>query len=100
MGGYNPRRQNGSKRNKARAWVLATFDHCGICGLPVDKDLPAGHPMAPEVDEIIPVSKGGSPYDHDNLRLCHRLCNERRGNKMLSTANRKPLNSLKRSRDW
>ena len=100
MGGRNPRVANGNRRRKARAWVLANFDTCGICGLPVDKTLPAGHPLAPEVDEIIPVSRGGSPYDHDNLRLCHRICNEKRGNKMVFG---KPSNIPKRinhSRKW
>ena len=95
----NPRTANGNKRRKARAWVLATFDHCGICGQAVDKDLPAGHPLAPEVDEIVPVSKGGSPYDHENLRLVHRICNERRGNKPMPPPAhlQRPV---KHSREW
>lgn len=95
----NPRYANGSKRRKARAWVLATFDHCGICGQPVNKDLPAGHPFAPEVDEIVPISKGGSPYDRDNLRLVHRICNERRGNKP-AMAPARLSEPLRHSREW
>ena len=37
--------------------------------------------MSFEVDEIIPVSKGGSPIDRGNVAPAHRICNERRGNK-------------------
>ena len=96
--GSNPRNANGYRRRKARAWVLATFDYCGICGLPVNKNLPAGHPFAPEVDEIIPISRGGSPYDHENLRLVHRICNERRGNKLIGKPH--AAKPLKHSRKW
>ena len=39
--------------------------------------------MSFEVDEIVPVSKGGSPYDRGNVAPAHRICNERRGNKPL-----------------
>ena len=42
---------------------MATQSHCGICGQPVDKNLKHGHPMAPCVDHIIPIAKGGHPSD-------------------------------------
>lgn len=76
----NPRYANGNRRRKVRAEVLATEDFCWLCGELVDKDLPAGHPMAAECDEIVPVSRGGSPYDRSNIRLAHRLHNQQRGN--------------------
>jgi len=37
--------------------------------------------MSFEVDELIPVSKGGSPVDYDNVAAAHRCCNGWRGNK-------------------
>ena len=37
------------------------------------------HPMSFVVDEIIPVSQGGSPYTMDNTRPAHWICNARRG---------------------
>ena len=77
---HNSRYANGHRRRQVRAAVLAEETHCAICGLPVDITLPAGQPDSPEVDERIPVSKGGSPYRRDNCRLTHRLCNARRGN--------------------
>lgn len=69
-----------------RARVLAAYDVCHLCGRPVDKSLPAGDPWAPEVDEIIPVSMGGSPTRFSNLALAHRRCNEYRGNHSVAWA--------------
>lgn len=78
----NPRNANGHRRRKLRAQVLAEEDTCAICGEWVDKDLPHGQPGSAEVDEIIPISRGGSPYQRDNCRLTHRRCNRQRGNGM------------------
>ena len=71
---YNPRRTNGNLRNKIRARVLREETHCWLCLKPVDTKLPHGLPESPEVDEVLPVSKGGDPYDRKNCRLAHRLC--------------------------
>ena len=80
MASKNPRVSNGHKRRLLRAQVLAEEDVCWLCGLPVDKDLPAGHPMSAELDHVAPVSKGGALFDRANLRLSHRLHNQQRGN--------------------
>ena len=74
---------NGSARRKVRAWLRAQALPCHICGRAIDYSLPAGHPMSFEVDEIVPVSKGGSPIDRSNVAPAHRICNERRGNRPL-----------------
>jgi 5-methylcytosine-specific restriction endonuclease McrA len=55
-------------------------------------------PESPEVDEIIPVSKGGDPYDRKNCRLTHRLCNQQRGNGDRPMKLSEP--TLKTSRKW
>jgi len=94
----NPRTANGHRRRQLRARVLAEETHCGLCGRPVDTQLPAGLPASPEVDEIIPVSRGGSPYDRTNCRLVHRLCNQRRGNGI--RAQRRPVASFITARTW
>ena len=86
--GGNPRTSNGSARRKVRAWLKAQALPCHICGRAIDYSLPARHPMSFEVDEIVPVSKGGSPIDRGNVAPAHRICNERRGNKPL--ASRRP----------
>lgn len=38
--------------------------------------------MSYELDEIIPVSRGGDPLDIDNVAPAHRCCNQRKGNKL------------------
>jgi hypothetical protein len=98
----NPRRANGSKRDKVCAQVKREEDDCWLCGEPVDKTLGlqlgvhserckregrpdctgcVPHPMRGEVDEIVPVRDGGSPFDRSNCRLTHRLCNRYRDTK-------------------
>lgn len=58
--------------------------------------------MSAEVDEIIPVSKGGSPFDRNNVQLVHRICNQRKGNKLIREGERQDTLSqpLPRSREW
>lgn len=54
-------------------------DACHLCGL----DVPAAqkpHPLAPEVDHILPISRGGT-HDPENLALSHRTCNIAKGNR-------------------
>lgn len=74
---------NGNARRKARAWLKAQGLPCHLCGRAIDYGLQAGDPMSFEVDEIVPVSRGGSPYDRGNIAPAHRICNERRGNRPL-----------------
>ena len=94
----NPRRANGYRRDQVRRRILAEEDTCWLCGRPVDKTLHYLHPGAPEVDEVVPVSLGGSPFERANCRLAHRLCNSRRGN---GTRGRKAtVEPLATSRQW
>lgn len=79
----NPRRGNSTRRNQARQTIKRRHLPCALCGQPIDYSLPAGHPMSYELDEIIPVSKGGSPYRLSNLQPAHRICNARRSNKSM-----------------
>ena len=97
----DPRKANPALRRALREKVFAQSDVCGICGRPVDKTLPAYHPLAPELDEIIPVARGGSPYDLDNLQLVHRECNIRKGAKMVGDVDVKKIeNPTPLSRGW
>ena len=76
----NPRYANGHRRRQLRTRVLIEEDCCWLCGGFVDKSLLFLDPWAAVIDEVIPVSKGGNPYDRSNVRLAHRRCNARRGN--------------------
>lgn len=94
----NPRRTNGSRRTKLRNRVRAMGLPCHICGMPIDYSLPPGDPMSYELDEILPVSKGGSPYDPSNVAPAHRVCNQRKGNRTPQDASKSPRLPL--SRKW
>jgi 5-methylcytosine-specific restriction endonuclease McrA len=79
----NPRRSNSHRRNQIRARILNDEDTCWapFCRKPVYKTTPPGLPSSPEVHEIIPVSRGGSPYERSNCTLTHRECNRIIGNR-------------------
>lgn len=51
---------------------------CGICGQPVDRNATCPEPLAPTIDHIIPVSRGG-PDTPANVRCAHLSCNVRKG---------------------
>lgn len=70
----------------ARKKILRTQTVCGICGKPVDFSYKNPHPLAPTVDHIIPVSKGGHPSDISNLQLAHRCCNREKADRLLDLA--------------
>ena len=84
---------------------------CHLCHLPIDYSLTTyvdptdgkvkRHPMSFELDELVPVSRGGSPFDIDNVAPAHRICNQRRGNKALRRKPPAPSeNRLPKSREW
>lgn len=81
----NPRRSNGSKRTKLRRRVAAMGLPCHLCGMDIDYSLPPGDPMSYELDEIVPVSLGGDPFDPGNVAPAHRICNRRRGNRPIGS---------------
>lgn len=74
---------------------------CHLCGGAIDYSLPAGHPMSYELDEVVPVSKGGDPLDPANVAPAHRVCNQRRGNRGLAPARPAPARPARaESRRW
>lgn len=77
----NPRRAYGHRRDALRARVLGRGDPCWICGLPIDPTEPNLSPYQGVVDELVPVSKGGSPLDPGNCAPAHRCCNAWRSDK-------------------
>ncbi|MBR4687088.1 MAG: HNH endonuclease [Bacteroidales bacterium] len=93
----DPRQRNGHRRRMLRDRVRAEGMPCHICGRAIDYSLPAGHPMSYELDELLPVSKGGDPLSYDNCKASHRICNERKGARMIA---RKQVEQPKTSRGW
>ena len=95
----NPRYANGARRRGIRERWRAIGAPCALCGKAIQYDLPAGHPMSFEVDEIVPVSRGGDPLDFSNTQPAHRICNQRKGNgRRRYGGNHR--NGLPTSRDW
>lgn len=95
---------NGHRRRELVKRVKAEETNCALCGKPVDKTItytPGQHgpkckgstctgcvpdPMRGEVDEDIPRSRGGSPYDRANCHLTHRICNQYKSDRTLDEA--------------
>lgn len=98
----NPRRKNGHRRDRLRLRVFAEEEICWLCGGLVDKSLPHGFPGSAELDEVLPVSKGGDPLLRSNVRLAHRLCNQRRSNRPPGRVASKsaPVAPFKSTRRW
>lgn len=100
---------NGSRRRALVKRVKAEEHDCALCDKPVDKTLnylPGEHgkrcptrecqgcmpdPLRGEVDEDLPRSRGGSPYDRANCHLMHRKCNQYKGKMTLAEAREKLL---------
>lgn len=73
-------RMSKKRWEEARKRAIASKDPiCAICGKPIDMEAPPCSPMSCEVDHIIPISRGGDPYDIDNLQLTHCRCNRQKG---------------------
>lgn len=88
----NPRRANGTRRDRDRARLMAEGRPCWICrafGRPgvIDYDLPPGNPLAFEMDELVPIARGGAPT-YDNADAAHRCCNEWRGTRSVDEVRR------------
>lgn len=101
---------NRSSRNKAISIVkkghtvggkFFAGDVCHLCNKKIDLYLPAGLPSSFEVDDIVPVSKGGNPTDPQNLLPSHKSCNASRGDLHIDIIYRNLAGAkLKTSRIW
>lgn len=52
---------------------------CSLCGGAVERH--GQHSLSATMDHVIPVTKGG-PHTRANVKLAHRGCNTRKGNRM------------------
>ena len=82
----NPRRSY--RRDVLWKRVRALGQPCWICGLPIAYDAPSKTPLSFELDELVPVSKGGSPTDMANTAPSHRCCNQWRSDRSVSAVER------------
>ena len=82
----NPRRSY--RRDVLWRRVRALGRPCWICGLPIDYGAPSKTPLSFELDELVPVSKGGDPADMANTAPAHRCCNQWRSDRSVSAVER------------
>jgi 5-methylcytosine-specific restriction endonuclease McrA len=97
------RYQNGAARRKVKARHITAADNhpiCALCHKPIDLSIKTPDPMSCELDEIIPFSRGGSAISYDNTQLTHRICNQKKGNKLEYTGSNKKPSELTLSQKW
>ncbi|WP_425299428.1 HNH endonuclease [Nocardia farcinica] len=70
----NCRRRSASLYLSAEELRARDGDDCSICRLPVPENVPRLHPLAAEVDHVVPIARGGT-HDPLNLALAHKSCN-------------------------
>lgn len=94
MEAYLPTKQplNQAEWKQARKRAIASKEPiCALCHKWIDVTIPckdpatgAFNPLSVEVDHIVPLARGGLPYDIDNLQLSHSVCNRKKGSRMAS----------------
>ena len=80
----NPRYAKYQSRVNLLRWLRSQSRPCWICGMPIDYGALPGTPLCFECDELVPVSRGGSPWDKGNVDAAHRCCNNWRRAKSVS----------------
>lgn len=88
-------RRQGKHRRRARMHnarieevdplVIAKRDKykCHICRKRVNMNLDVQDMYSPTMDHLIPISLGGD-HSYANIRLAHRICNSRKGNRAVN----------------
>lgn len=110
MPSTNPRYSDNAARARVRELVrarIAAGEPCALCGQPIDLDAPQWYvdpkdgrrkraPWSWEVDEIVPLAAGGSPFDAGNVQPAHRICNGRAGAKGMGRGNQSRAKTVRR----
>lgn len=80
-------RQRGVKLTPARRWLVYERDGwlCQICGRPINRAVPAPHPMSASIDHVIPLDLGGA-HCEENWQCAHFICNSIKGCRLLEVS--------------
>lgn len=75
-------KQNGKYDKGITLEKLYKRDHgiCYLCGKQLNLNAPYNDPLAPTIEHVIPIIKGGT-HTWDNVRLACRSCNNKKGSK-------------------
>ena len=69
----------------AKKRAKAMYDPiCALCHGAIEMEAATFAPLSCEVDHVVPLARGGSPYALENLQLTHSRCNRQKGKKMAS----------------
>lgn len=69
-----PAKRSTTVRDRARARLKRSGAACGICGEPIDYELPHTDPRSFVADHIAPLHRGGRD-ELLNFQAAHRDCN-------------------------
>lgn len=53
---------------------------CQLCDAPMDMSQKAPHPLAPSIDHVLAISRGGT-HTMDNIQSAHFYCNSSKGDR-------------------
>jgi len=67
--------------NRVQQLLLRDGPDCQLCGLPFPVNAEENTPFSITIDHIVPRKYGGKST-FDNVRLAHRICNNRRGHEL------------------
>jgi 5-methylcytosine-specific restriction endonuclease McrA len=70
-------------RDRDRAHYRRIRAACGICGQPIDYNLPHTDPMSFARDHIVPLARGGTDT-RDNTQASHRDCNSKKRARLIA----------------
>ncbi|MGW1828810.1 HNH endonuclease [Streptomyces tubercidicus] len=73
----------GAERERiSRAQVFARDGwKCHLCGKGIDREAVAPEPLAPTLDHVLPLARGGG-HTMINLRPAHFVCNSRKSDRL------------------
>lgn len=85
----NRRRRAAKRGGASEPYTLAEIAlrddfNCGLCGKSVPMAVKVPEPLAPTIDHIVPISKGGDDT-RANVQLAHFVCNSRKGPRELTS---------------
>lgn len=73
-------KRNTATRDRDRAYYRRLKANCGICGKPINYELPHLDPGEYVLDHITPLAAGGTDT-RNNKQPAHRICNAKKGAK-------------------